>query len=203
MGLLCSVARTAVGTRPQRESRTALYAYFAARLAGIPSHAFDAYFKGLGLRVRSDGAKRACRGLKYVPPTKRRAGRSTAKRVGAVELDQAVFRDWLLVHELRLDLEVALVKFPGIGAHQGNLIRVLGQVAGVRHIIETAHVRDVFAIVVFSGPRERRELQARLEEVGERREWDDVLFETQEPTSRMWEDLARRAAATEDLLADR
>lgn len=201
LGLLCRMPRTAVGTRPQPDCRTALYAYFAARLAGIPARSFDEYFEALGLLVRQDGVARAVRGLKYEPSTRLRAGRHTSARVGTVRPEQAAFREWLLIHELRLDLEVAVVRFPGNGARQGDLIRALTDLPGVRHIIETAGVRDVLAIVVFSGPRERRDLQACLEEIAPRREWDDVLFETQEPTVRMWEALARRAAEAEDLLA--
>lgn len=110
------------------------------------------------------------------------------------------FREWLLIDELRLSLEVALVRFPGAGSRQGELLAGLAATVGVRHVVETGHRRDVYAFVVFDGVQQRRELRARLEEFTKALEWDDVLFETHEPSIEMWRDLAHRAAETESLL---
>jgi hypothetical protein len=196
------MARTPRGTLPQPQARTALFAYFAARLEGVPTGDYDTFFNDLKLAVRQAGALRAMRPLKYQPPAKQRAGRHTKDRRSAATAERAVFRDWLLIEEAKLDLEVALVRFPGDGSAQAELLAALRRVAGVRHIIETQRQRDLLALVVFQGVQRRRELRARLEEIAPRIEWDDVLFETQEPTRLLWKDLARRAAVEEELSAD-
>jgi hypothetical protein len=195
------MARTPLGARPQPHTRTALFSYIAARLSGVPATGFDNFFETLGVAVRSDGAQRAARRVRHQPALKRRAGRATADRDTPTPAEQVAFREWLLIDERRLDLELALVTFPGDGRHQGGLIRALAGTAGVRQVIETAHKRDVIAIVVFSGPEQRRELQASLEELAERRIWDDILFETHEPAINTWRALSRRAAEEEDLAA--
>jgi hypothetical protein len=195
------VPRTPLGDRRQSEARSALYGYFAARLNGIPTHTFDDFFEELGLAVRQAGALRAQRPFKHHPPRKRRAGRNTHERSPAASQPDAAFREWLLIDELKLDLEVALVRIPGDGTKQTDLIGSLSRVAGVRHIVETQRDRDVWAFVVFDGARRRRELRAQLEELAPRLQWDDVLFETQAPMRLLWRDLAVRAAARERLLA--
>jgi hypothetical protein len=162
---------------------------------------FDAFFDELGLAVRQAGALRAQRPLRHHPERKRRAGRNTRVRSPAAPQPDATFREWLLIDELKLDLEVALVRFPGDGTRQTDLMAALCQVAGVRQIVETQRDRDIWAFVVFDGARRRRDLRARLEELAPRLQWDDVLFETQEPTRLLWRDLAVRTAAREQLLA--
>jgi hypothetical protein len=196
------MARTARGILRQAESRTALFAYFAARMAGYVTHAFDDIFRTWGLPIRGDSALRAASRSKWHPPTKSRPGRKAA--AGATQPEQAAsFREWLLVDELRLDLEVALIQFPGRGSRQGDLLDGLRRTAGVRHIIETSRTRDVYAFAVFGGPQGRRELRARLEELATEMTWDDVLWETQEPAVETWRALARDAAEAEGLLDDR
>jgi hypothetical protein len=112
-----------------------------------------------------------------------------------------VFRDWLLIDELQLELELALITFPGTGRSQGELIDALRYMPGVRQIIETEHARDVLAIVIFAGPRQRRELRARLSELSDQLIWDNILQETHEPAAITWRALALQAAADERLRA--
>jgi hypothetical protein len=193
------MARTTRGTKRQAESRTALFAYVAAKLAGLPTRLFDDTFKRWGLAVRQDSALRAASPAKSHPATKLRPGR-TARSATPARAASGSFREWLLVDELRLDLEVALIRFPGGGSRQDELLEGLATTAGVRQVVETARVRDVYAFVVFEGAQRRRELRARLEELAHALEWDDILFETHEPSIEMWRDLAYRAAEAEDLL---
>lgn len=193
------MARTPVGTQPQPLTRTALYAYFAAQLAGIPIRSFNDLFDRWGLAIRQDGATRAASLRKQQSPTKVAPGRRPARRQ-TPRLDP-VFREWLLIDEPRLGLELALLTFPGDGRRQTDLLEALRQTAGVRQIIETARKRDVVAIVLFAGPRERRDLRARLEEISHQIIWDDVISETHEPAPHTWRALALTAAAEEDLLA--
>lgn len=192
------MARTPLGVRPQPETQAALFAYFAARLSGIPAEGFDAFFQGLGLAVRRNGALRAMRPLRYQPPGKGLPGRkpSRPRRAGR----RAGFRDWILIDESAVDVETALIRFPGTGARQTDLISALRTAVGVRQVFETAHKRDVYAMVLFRGRQERRRLRARLEELAEKIVWDDVLWETHESAIATWCDLARGSAIEEGLI---
>jgi hypothetical protein len=191
------MARTPLGTKPQSQTRTALFAYVAAQLAGIPIRAFDETFRAWGLAVRQDGASGAASLVKEQPLAKRRRGRQPSRRTAV--LDAAV-RDWLLIDELRLGIELAILRFPGDGTPQADLIRRLRATPGVRQLLETAHKRDVVAIVLFSGARGRQEVRAQVDEIAERVIWDDVLSETWDPAARTWRALALAAAAEEELL---
>src|SRR2546423_544042 len=75
------------------------------------------------------GALRAMRPYKSQPPAKQRAGRHTRDRGSATSAERAVFREWLLIAEAKLDLEVALLRFPGDGSHQADLLAALRRVA--------------------------------------------------------------------------
>jgi hypothetical protein len=179
-----------------------LFAYFAARLTGIPTHGFDAVFNSWGLAVRQDGAVRAASEAKHRSTAKQRPGRKGASSRAPTTTATTIsaFREWLLIDELKLGLEVAIVTFPGDGAQQVELLNALRQTAGVRHIIETQRDRSIMAIVVFADAEHRRHLRAQFEELAERLYWDDVLYETQEPSILMWRDLAHRAATVEGLI---
>jgi hypothetical protein len=197
------MARTPRGTRPQGESRTALFAYIAARLAGHPTRAFDGLFQAWGLAVRADSALRAASRTKRRVPARGRPGRKGAGPTAAAHGQaQGIFREWLLVDESKLDLEAALIRFPGTGSRQNELIDGLGRTTGIRHVVETSRARDVYAIAVFAGPQARRELRAQLEELAAELIWEDVLWETQEPAIETWRNLAHRAAEAEGLVAD-
>jgi hypothetical protein len=190
------VARTTLGTRRQDTSRTALFAYVAAQLAGLSTGQINETFRSWGLAITQDSATRAASAAR-VPSTKQRPGRRPSRV--AARKSSNVLRDWLLVDELRLDLEVAFIRWPGNGARQSELIAGLSSTDGVRHIFETSRARDVYAIVVFDGVEQRRALRARLEELADVLEWEDILFETQEPSISLWRMLAQRAAQTENL----
>jgi len=194
------MARTPLGPHPQPATRTALFAYFAARLASVPVRGFGEFFDRLGLVVGADGAQRAAAAVRYRSPWKRRAGRRGRAPSEPPSVPPA-FREWLLIDELRLDLDLHLVRFPGRGSRQTELLRTLRQLAGVRQVMETADDRAIFAVVITAGAGARRDLRARLEEVTDRMYWHEILFETHEPTMGTWEALAREAALDDGLVA--
>ena len=190
------MVRTPVGNKPQPDTQAALFAYLAARLADVPVARFNDFFGRLGIKVRRDGAMRAMKARRFNPPTKSIAGRKPSTPSAPTS---PALRDWLLVDEAALEVETALLRFPGSGRRQSALIDGLTCLPGVRQVIETAHLRDVFAVVIFLGPTHRRDLRAQVEELAPEVVWDDVLFETHEPTVRSWQELARRTAAREGL----
>jgi hypothetical protein len=193
--------RTPLGSVPQDDSRTALFAYFAARLEGVPVAEFASFFKELGITVGPAAAMRAMRPLRRQSPHKRLPGRPTA--AGGSSQGPSVFREWLLIEELRLDLEVAFVQFPGDCGRQSDLIEALRTIPGVRQLVELQQDRTVVALLLFSGSEQRTDLRSRLEEIAPRFFWDDVIFETHEPARQAWRELARRAAQVERYTANR
>jgi hypothetical protein len=156
----------------------------------------------MGVLVRKDGALRAGSAAKLHPEGKRRPGRATDTSTTASSARSGnIFREWLLIDEQRLDLDVGLVRFTGSGRRQSELLTALRHLPGIRQVIETAYKRDVLAITVTAGAAQRRNLRARLEELATELYWDEVVFETHEPAVDTWRELARQAAADEQLLA--
>ncbi len=189
--------RTPVGKVNKDVSRTALYAYIAARLHGVRTADQDRFFRE-GLRVLV-GQKSAARAATRTRGSSRstEGGERTATRRAR---RKPPFRDWVLVDENRLGFELAVVRFPGQGGRQKELVKALKKVVGVRQIIETEESGDVLAILIFAGLEQRRDLRARLEELSERFFWENVLSETHEPALVTWQELARTAADAEGLL---
>jgi hypothetical protein len=195
------MARTPRGTLPQTLSKTALYAYFAARLRGVPARAMDDYLDELGVAVRHDAVLRAGSSARSRRSGESRRGRKPASGTpSSTSTRRSVFFDSLLIDALALDVELALARVPGTGASRHDLVVALQDVNGVRQLLETGHRRDIYLVVMFEGPRHRRELRAQLDELVPELVWDDILFESQTSAAAAWEELARRAARDERLL---
>src|SRR5690242_1849573 len=156
------MARTPLGIRPQPETKTALFAYFAARLKGIPGRQLDEYFDQIGLALRTNGARRAAFAARYRPPLLRSPGRRATSPSPDRKPAGTKFRDWLLIDELGLGLDLHLVRFPGDGRPQHELLRRLEELPGVRQIIDTGTDRTVYAVVTTNGPVHRRSVRAAL-----------------------------------------
>jgi hypothetical protein len=170
------VARPPDGTIAKERSRTALFAYVAARLAQAPLKDDSAFFGKVGLDV--NGKAGAVAG---------KAAKSSLVK-------------WLVVDEPELDLDVSLLRFPP-GEESNRTFAVLADLPGVRQLIQLGTTGEVIAIVVFDGARARRDLRASIEErIGVRPVWEDIERETFEPARRTWRELARKVARDEGLL---
>lgn len=167
---------------PQAQSRAALAAHIASRLAGTGSDrsARDNWLEhSLRVKLRSNGLDRAA------------------------QRSRDAIRPWLLVDEASADLvlEKAVVVFPGSGRRRPTLLDQLRRSGAIRQIIVTRSRRDIVCVAVFrAGGRD--EVFEAIEALGEAFIWDDVLDEDREIESRLWTDLARRLAAQESLLLD-
>jgi hypothetical protein len=106
----------------------------------------------------------------------------------------------LLVEEHKLDLDTAVVRFPGVGKRQSDLLGKLLTVRGVRQILELATDRDLLVVVVFDGRSDRIRLRAELEELADSMTWEDIESETHRPAIATWKHLARRAGRAEGFL---
>jgi hypothetical protein len=197
------VARPSVGNIPQTESRTALFAHIAGRLAGVPVAAQVDFFRSeLRVAIGRDGADAVAASHRHPDPRKRRRGRAPGQPRPDVSPESAALRDWLLVEELKLDLDLAIVRFPGAGAKQGRLLQALTRLAGVRQVFELTERRDLLAVLLFDGRRDRRRLRAELEELADVMVWEDIESESSLPAVTTWARLAQAAATNEGFRLD-
>jgi hypothetical protein len=196
------VARPPVGTVPQRQSRTALFAYVAGRLAGISLAEQPGFFEAqLGVKIGRDGAEGAAARRRHPQPGKRKRGPIASAPQSPVQAEDAALFDWLLVEEHKLGLDTALIRFPGVGKRQGELLGALSKVRGVRQILELSRERDIIAVVVFDGRDDRMRLRTELEEFAVAMVWEDIESETHRPAITAWKHLAQRAARIEGFVA--
>jgi len=175
------MTRPPVGLRPQADSRTAVAANVASRLAGTGSSrtARDTWLqRDLGVKLRSNGLDRAA------------------------QRSRRAIRSWLLVDEPRLaiDLEKAVLIFPGSGARRPTLENFLRTSGVARQLVITRSRRDVICIVVYA-VGERDQIFHEIEELDEPFTWDDILNEDRGLERRLWIELARRLARQERLLS--
>ncbi len=174
-----NMTRPPVGTVAQDASEAAIAAHVASRLAGVASDraARDLWLESSGLRVRSNALDRA----------------APRARPGT--------RKWVLVDEstLPIDVQAALVAFPGEGARRPGLLNRLRRLGVVRQLMVTRSKRDVLGVLLFR-VADRDALFAELEAWGERFYWDDLVEEDRRLEAGAWQELARRFAANEDLL---
>lgn len=158
-------------------SRTALFAYVAARLALNPRKQDSEFFRR---ELQVDVHEKAGRDAAAAAPSS--------------------LRKWLLVREVDLDLDVSVLRFSPGERSSEQIVEALESISGVRQIIQLATSGEVLAIVIFDGAQARRELRAVLQErLQMRPNWDEVERETFQPALRTWQDLARKAAEDEGL----
>jgi len=172
-----------------------LLAFILLRLASIPERTQTEHLKRVrginmsGAVARQVGAQRSWR-----HPSKLPTGQSGKKP----ERRDEVLRNWLLVDEPALGLRRALVRFPGEGARQADLIATLRRFRGVRQIFETRERRDVYAVVLHR-PEEEETMVTALEGFG-RCYWNGISLEEHEPAIESWASFLRRSADREELL---
>jgi hypothetical protein len=176
----------------QSRSRTAMIGYLAAAAAGesLDRMNLAAWFERHGFAIRDRGLRDALK------RRLRRQGEGLPADGDPAEWD--CVRDGVDFNATRLDLDFAVVSFPGAERPE-QLLDVLRKTERVVRLYH-GYERDLVALVVYDGVRERERLQTLLEEHEPRLRWvvirdiDDTLAA---PT---WLSLARRVAAEEGLL---
>jgi hypothetical protein len=180
-----SMSRTPVGTRPQAESDTALFAHVAYRLEGKTTAEIATYANDV-LQIKA--------GENAI----RKAPATCARLCGLTAPEQAV-RPWLRVDTDALDLFTAVVRVRS--THAGTYAG-MDRIAGVVQIFRLEGEGDLFAIVVYERRSDQTRLRARMEELGEIVSWEVVAHQTQWPTIATWRALTQQAAQREGLLAE-
>lgn len=173
------MARPSVGILPQQDSRAAVAAHVASRLAGVGTDRArrDAWLgERLGVKLRSNGLDRA-------------AGRARSATL-----------PWLLVAEskLDLDLQTALLVFPGKGRRRPRLLNALKGTGAVRQLMVLDGRRDVICVLLFRRT-ERIRLRAAVQAIGEDFRWQDVLDEDRQIEASTWMAMTVQMARDEAL----
>lgn len=173
------MARPSVGILPQQDSRAAVAAHVASRLAGVGTDRAgrDAWLgERLGLKLRSNGLDRA-------------SGRARSATL-----------PWLLVEvsELDLDLQTALLVFPGRGRRRPRLLNALKATGSVRQLMVLDGRRDVICVLLFRRT-ERIRLRVAVQAIGEEFRWQDVLDEDRRIEANTWIEITIAMARDEAL----
>jgi hypothetical protein len=171
------LARPPVGTRSQEKSLTAVAAFIASRLAGVGVERRASWLQEARLAVGRNGLERA-----------------------AAHASAAV-KPWLLVEEsqLGLELEKALVLFPGHARARPELTRFLRQTGALRQLLVMRSRRDVLCVLVFHRD-DRDALFESIESTGESFIWEELIEDDRTVESAMWRALMQRAAVREALV---
>lgn len=179
------MARRAVGTRPQPESDTALFAHVAYRLEGRTTAEIASYASEV-LRIKT--------GENAI----RKAPATSARLSERAEPERAV-RPWVRVDLAAFDLFSALVRVRS--SHPG-VYHGIDQITGVVQVLRLEAVGDIVALVVYERRSEQVRIRARLEELGEVVSWEVIADQTEDPAVETWQALTRQAADREGLRAE-
>jgi hypothetical protein len=176
------MARPSVGTDAQHLTATALAAYVAARLHGLPYN-------------------RAARGEWLRETLTSRLGSNSLDRVAPRA--RSATKSWILVDEARLALDVVkrLVIFPGAGRRRPHLEAGLRRLGVVRQLLLTRSRRDLISVLVYDAPR-GEEIFHSVERLGEPFLWEEILEEDRSIEATLWVELAKQFAADDGLLLE-
>jgi hypothetical protein len=173
-------------------SRTAVLGYLAAAAAGqrLDRSSATDWFNQHGLAIRDRGLRDAL--------TLRLRRQGERPQAGNDPAEQGWVRENLDFDATKLDLDLALVVFPG-QEQPNRLMDVLRSTDRVIRVYN-GYERDVVALIVYDGARERRQLQTLLEEHEPQLRWIVVRDVDDHPAARTWLSLCQRVAAQELLL---
>jgi hypothetical protein len=176
----------------QASSRTAVLGYLAAAAAGqrLDRPNVAAWFKRHGLAIGDHGLRDA---LKL-----RRTRRGHAPQRDLDPAERGWIRDGFDVDATKLDLDLAVVVFPGADPPE-QLSDVLRSIERVIRVYK-GYDRDLVAVIIYNGARERRRLQTLLEEHEPRLRWIVVREVDDTSAASAWLSLARQVASQERFL---
>jgi hypothetical protein len=109
---------------------------------------------------------------------------------------EPLVKDWFLVDEHALELQLILYRLPNDGMPQPDLLTALDTLKGIRQVIEATSVREVFVVAIVQNMDEARDLRARIEEIAPGRSvvMDTIESESWSASPLTWLDLAQKAA---------
>lgn len=199
------MARPPDGIARKDDTRTALFAYIAARLHDVLAGDEEReLFAALGINVSPSAAGKAAtlarRPQRDDPAVSDGETPLTSNRTDVSPTTRGPLRRWLLVDETRVDLDLALLRFSGHQTRQPDLVSTLSSLAGIRQVIELAGTFEVLAVAVFDGAQARRDLKALVRErSGLDPAWFDVESESWDGSLPTWRALTQRVAQAEGL----
>ena len=178
------MTRTPVGTVQKPRSDTSLFAHVAWRLEGGQIKGMTRWIGDLGLNVGATAIRRA--------PL-------TADRLAGGSYRERAIRASATVDYAALKLFAALVTLR-IARRSDAVLAELEQVRGVVELLVGENRKDLFAVVVYEHPEDKRAVEARLGEFAEVIDWQTIDERRVAAAAMTFRSLARDAAAREQLL---
>jgi hypothetical protein len=176
----------------QGRSRAVILGYLAAATAGVKldRSSLVAWLERQGLAVGDRGVRDAL--------ARRLSRRSEEVTHEGDPGERAWVRETLDFDATKLDLDLAIVVLSG-SDRVAALTELLRSTKRVTRLYRS-YDRDLVALVVYDGARERQRLQSLLEEHDPSLRWIVVREVDDAPAAATWLDLALRVAAQEQLL---
>jgi hypothetical protein len=177
------MGRKSVGTQPQPQSDTALFAHIAYRLEGKTTGEIRRYASEvLQIKVGENAIRKAP---------------ATSARILHLPSPEVALRPWLRVDTDALDLFTAIVRLrSGRRGGFGGVDRI----PGVTQLFRLEQSNELVAAVIYERRSDQMRLRARLSELAEVISWEVVAEQRLDPALATWRALARGAAAREGLL---
>jgi hypothetical protein len=193
-----TVGRPSKGEVAQQDSRTALRAHVACKLAG---RCDDAFLTGLGVTVNTTAVRRAGGAVTWHPPGYVAPGRQRTRAPAASR--PPALREWLAIDYEQLDISLAAVTLRAKDdSQQLSLYAAVCDIPGALHTVLFVPADEqptVMAIVAWDGEADARRLRNRFRELDASWSWQPIDVQTTLPAQATWRHLTIIAADAEGL----
>ncbi len=178
-----------------RMDRTRLYRFgwLAMKFEGRPGREVSSFFeRHFRVQVSQDAVERAVEPIRAKNTMKRPRGPASEWPRRPEDTGFAIWTDWLRVDEQRLGIRTVLVRIPNDGYPIDGLVEALETEPGVRQVIETKEMREVFAVALLRTEEDEDDLRARILEHAQGRAVSVTVIrrESHVPTASAWLNLA-------------
>jgi hypothetical protein len=189
-------------TTPSRH-RLYRFGWLAMKFEGRPGREVTEFFQEhFGVTVSEDTVDRAFKGARARNERKKprgpkgEEGEDAPVQAASDPDGVAVWTDWLKVDEHRLGVRKVLIRVPNDGFEIGGLVDALERMPGIRQVIETKELREVFAVALLRSEEEEEDLRSRILEHAEGRAVSVSVIrrESSAPTAVTWLGLAKDEA---------
>jgi hypothetical protein len=170
--------------------------WIAAALHSVSESRFKKFTRTyFGAPTTYKQAWTAAGSLKEASPWRGAAGRPRGEDTESPPArPEPSLRAWLVVDEPALGLTRVLYRLGNDGLPRPDLVNALGELAGVRQVIEVGSDRELLIIGIVEDIAEARDLRARIEDhaVGQPVRMDLIEHEDHTPARATWIGLASR-----------
>lgn len=192
-------------SRAISSSRARLYqwGWIALRFAGLPGRSVPEFFRdNFGVDVSEDTVVRAVKPVRAASELKQPRGprpQPASLSPGDDAEAPAIWTDWLRVDEQRLGVRKVLIRVPNDGFELPGVVEALATIPGIRQVIETREMREIFAVALVASEEGEEDLRAQVQEhvPGRSVSVSAIRRESDAGTAPTWLALANAAAEEE------